>query len=72
MNIFIVFMVFLGSELFYAVLGVLLSYIKRFHRLGIRFMSMSLLSSWAVPRFCSCDSDRSCGNWTCPNYHKGS
>ena len=61
---------FILGDLFIAIVGYAISVTKQYHRLGLRLMAMSLWSAWILPYLCSCDCDGSCGNWTCPNYHK--
>lgn len=60
----------IAVELVEALVGLWLVHTTRFHRLGLRLMSMCVISSWAVPYFCKCSCDRRCGNWTCPNFHQ--
>lgn len=73
MNLIILFLIYmLGFEFLHIALGLLLFATKLHPRLGLRLLAMSVIAFWIVPYLCSCDCDRSCGNWTCPNYHKGS
>lgn len=60
-----------GPNLVYLVLGLILSYTVRFHRIGIRLLAMSMFCSG---RFIASRCHRvckfvRCGNWTCENYH---
>lgn len=68
MTLFCVVFIFIAYHLLEALLALWFVGTKRFHRLGLRFMAMCVFTSWAVPHFCSYECDRSCGNWTCPNY----
>lgn len=73
MNLTFLFLIYmLGIDFLYIAIGLLLFFTNLNQRLGIRLLSMSVIAFWIVPYLCSCDCDRSCGNWTCPNYHKGS
>ena len=63
------FLIYLiAVELIEALVGLWLVGTNRYHRLGLRLLAMCLITSWAVPYFCSCDCDGPCRNWTCPNY----
>lgn len=70
MSLFIYFLIYMiALTLVEAIFALWLTGTKRFHRLGLRLMAMCVLTSWAVPYFCSCYCNGSCGNWTCPNFH---
>ena len=57
-------------DLFWILIGWLLSRSKNFHRVGVRVISDSLLGFWLPPYFCRCRCDGSCKIWTCPKYQK--
>lgn len=64
--------VFFFWDVVYWLIGSLLAKTRRFHKVGIRMLAMSLLvPGRSVARQCrqDCDNVR-CGNWTCTKYSK--
>lgn len=58
-------------DLLFMALGYLLCRTEKFHKIGIRFLAMSMfVSGRKVAEKCqmTCYETR-CGNWTCENYH---
>lgn len=65
------FLTFFLWEFIFMVLGYLLCHTKKFHRVGIRFLAMSMfVSGRKVAKNCRmiCPESK-CGNWTCEYYH---
>ena len=62
--------VVLAFPILYLCAGFLLVRFKKSHKLGCMLWAMSGLFLKRLPRHCRQTCDRSCGNWTCPRYHK--
>ena len=64
--------VFFFWDVLYWLIGSLLVKTRRFHKVGIRMLAMSLLvSGRCVARKCRLDCENvHCGNWTCAKYAK--
>lgn len=63
---------FFWPSVLYWLLGSLLAKTRRYHKVGVRMLAMSMLVSGRyVARQCRQDCDHCrCGNWTCAKYAK--
>ena len=68
---------FVMIHLLYGLIGLLLVSIfsakkhPGLRRAGVRLLAMSFFCDMLLPYYCEMDcTDKKCGNWTCPNYHR--
>lgn len=63
--------IFAFWHLVYMVMGYILCRTDKFHKIGVRFLAMSIfVSGRKVSQSCHmCCRETNCGNWTCENYY---